>query len=359
MVFYDVGNSIEDNFSKIPYIKSSFYFVFIRHLFFWILTIKESLIYVKKGAKFGFVKYFIGSVKNAINCSFFLQEKFTNNLSEYCFYSYFFDDKAIVLALLKKMHPAIHVVSRTHGFETYPNQAPFEHIPFQKFKLKYIDKIMPVSYNGAIELKKINNKFSSKIEVHYLGSLNHQNINSISNHISIVSCAYIRSIKRLDKVIDILKLIEKPIEWTLIGDGEDLNKIKKLANKLPQNITVNFLGELTKNEIYNLYQTKPFTLFLSVSETEGLPVSIMEAISFGVPVIATNVGGCSEIVTNETGILISKNLDYEKIANLILGFEHTKFGKPENRKQIKEFWNENFNATTNYNKFINTINAIS
>ena len=45
----------------------------------------------------------------------------------------------------------------------------------------------------------------------------------------------------------------------------------------------------------------PVDLFLTVSANEGIPVSIMEAQSFGIPVIATDVGGISEIVNNVNG----------------------------------------------------------
>ena len=47
-----------------------------------------------------------------------------------------------------------------------------------------------------------------------------------------------------------------------------------------------------------------FDLFVNMSLSEGIPVSIMEAISFGIPIIATNVGGNAEIVNDETGVLI-------------------------------------------------------
>lgn len=46
-----------------------------------------------------------------------------------------------------------------------------------------------------------------------------------------------------------------------------------------------------------------------MSLSEGIPVSIMEAISFGIPIIATNVGGNAEIVNDETGVLIPVNID--------------------------------------------------
>ena len=48
-------------------------------------------------------------------------------------------------------------------------------------------------------------------------------------------------------------------------------------------------------------------MFINLSSSEGIPVSIMEAQSFGIPVIATNVGGSGEIVVSETGVLVDEN----------------------------------------------------
>jgi len=48
---------------------------------------------------------------------------------------------------------------------------------------------------------------------------------------------------------------------------------------------------------------------MNLSETEGIPVSIMEAQSAGVPILATNLGGTSEIVNNENGFLVEKDFN--------------------------------------------------
>jgi glycosyltransferase involved in cell wall biosynthesis len=61
-------------------------------------------------------------------------------------------------------------------------------------------------------------------------------------------------------------------------------------------------------------------LFLNVSTTEGVPVSIMEAFSAGIPVYATNVGGTSEIVNSGNGKLMDKDLTPEKLAHEIRSF---------------------------------------
>jgi glycosyltransferase involved in cell wall biosynthesis len=58
-----------------------------------------------------------------------------------------------------------------------------------------------------------------------------------------------------------------------------------------------------------------------VSLSEGVPVSIMEAFSAGIPVYATNVGGTSEIVDNSNGKLLDVNISPEQLAEEIRSFQ--------------------------------------
>jgi len=70
-------------------------------------------------------------------------------------------------------------------------------------------------------------------------------------------------------------------------------------------------------EIKNFVQTYSINALVLVSETEGLPVAIMEAFSAGIPVIATDVGGVSELVNGKNGILLEKKPEANKLVNAI------------------------------------------
>ena len=80
-------------------------------------------------------------------------------------------------------------------------------------------------------------------------------------------------------------------------------------------------------------------------------MSIQEAISFGIPVIATNVGGIPEIVKQETGILIDKNFDIKKVAEQIEAFITSNKNKEEFRNGVRNFWKEKFDAEKVYTEF--------
>jgi glycosyltransferase involved in cell wall biosynthesis len=91
------------------------------------------------------------------------------------------------------------------------------------------------------------------------------------------------------------------IRFVLIGIGPDRNKLIKLVNDLGLQKHVTFAGY--KENMSQLYGC--VDLIVQSSYTEGLPNVMLEAMAMGVPVIATNVGGTSEIIENgQNGILV-------------------------------------------------------
>ncbi|MBA4321553.1 MAG: glycosyl transferase family 1, partial [Odoribacter sp.] len=84
--------------------------------------------------------------------------------------------------------------------------------------------------------------------------------------------------------------------------------------KLPGHIKTGLMGAVGHDELMNYFKTTSIDLFINVSSSEGVPVSVMEAMSFGIPVIATDVGGTSEIVSGKTGLLINSDFSPEELS---------------------------------------------
>jgi glycosyltransferase involved in cell wall biosynthesis len=112
------------------------------------------------------------------------------------------------------------------------------------------------------------------------------------------------------------------------------------------------MGQCKNEEILRFYENNHVDLFISLSESEGLPVSMMEAQSYGIPILASNVGGISEIVQNEkTGILLPVNIKPENISIEIqkaLAFSFDKL-------TIRDYFDMNFDASHNYRLFCQKI----
>ncbi len=108
-------------------------------------------------------------------------------------------------------------------------------------------------------------------------------------------------------------LKEKPEFYFIIaGKGRDLkNLINKIKKAQLQDKFI-FLGQVEKNNLVKLYQNA--TLFVFPSYHEGLPSVVLEAMSCGLPIIATDVRGNRDLISNgENGILVPPK-EPEKLA---------------------------------------------
>lgn len=109
---------------------------------------------------------------------------------------------------------------------------------------------------------------------------------------------------------------ERPKSHLVIaGEGEQFDYLVKLSQNLGASESITFLGR--RNDIPDLLAASDSMLLASLNE--GLPRISIEAMAAGKPVIATDVGGTSEVViNNETGILVQPK-DIEAVTSGIIG----------------------------------------
>ena len=274
-------------------------------------------------------------------------------------YSFWMNDYVLSLSILKQKKQITNYAFRVHGFDLYEERRPYNYIPFRERNYKYSSGIYSVSKLG-LNYIKLRFSFSEKANYSYLGTLDH-GINPFSDKLFIiVTCSGIIPLKRLDLLAKAIALIQFPVKWYHFGDGNNKNKeeLQKITNRFAQNIEVEFKGHVSQKEIFDFYKTNPVSVFINVSETEGLPVSVMEAISFGIPVIGTDVGGTSEIITSQTGWLVKKDITEKELADKINSFKISDLNSVDFRKKVKICWHENFSAQKNYNQFSGQLLAL-
>ncbi|CAL1520769.1 glycosyltransferase [Chitinophaga sp. MM2321] len=274
------------------------------------------------------------------------------------YYSYWMNNGALALTLRRMKNPDIEFVFRTHRYDLYQERSKYGLIPFQQLNCYFAKYILPVSQNGQNYLRNIKPQFSSKIISSYLG-VPDRGINIIpeeckTNNFVIVSCSFMVPVKRIDLIIASLMLLEIDVTWIHLGGGPEMGKIKKLCQYLPTNISYKLLGDMSNWEIMNFYKENAVNLFIHLSASEGIPVAIMEAVSFGIPVLATDVGGVAELVSTETGILVNEDASPEKVASSLKIFLLSDRNTQAFRKRVRQFWENNFNAEKNYNNFISS-----
>lgn len=290
-----------------------------------------------------------------------------SNLESIVAYSFWFYD-CIYLAWMRRKGWIKKAISRAHGGDLFEERSSLSgKILFRHFQFKYLDQVYSVSKSGELYLKSKYKTYANRISTAYLGSSDvgwNENFN-FDEEFVLVSCAKVRDIKRIHKIAEMLQYINFPMTWIHLGD-ENLNQenddtiplyiqnVKELASK--SNIKYVPKGWMSNDEIMQFYKEQQVNLFISLSEAEGIPVSMMEAISFGIPILSTDVGGCHEIVNKKTGVLIPLDTGSEEIARMISDYKSSNKNSIEFRKGARRFWEDNFNADKNYLKFINNLN---
>lgn len=274
-------------------------------------------------------------------------------------YAYWLYNPAYVAALIKDYLSQVEwTISRAHGFDIYEYRNN-NYLPYRKIILEKVDAVYCVSNNGVNYLKELYPFSSAKIYCAYLGTNDYgiEIYQPQNETIRIVSCSSCIKLKRINLIIDALSQLKKSglsIEWTHFGGGPLLDALKLYAKEqLGDSITYIFTGTLSNSEIMNEYKCGQYDLFINVSETEGIPVSIMEAMSFGIPALATDVGGTSELVNDGVnGYLMNPDVPIAEIANKIHNIALLDKDKKMNlRINARKTWEDHFCANNNFLRF--------
>ncbi len=287
---------------------------------------------------------------------------------ELVLYSYWLTHSALATLIVKcNSQIVVKCVSRGHGGDLYEERNKLNYLSFRYTLLNKLDQIYCISQHGKnYLLSKYGYQFKEKTSVFYLASPKPTTINLNKpnlNYFVLVSCAFVNPVKRIDLTLDAIRLMpDLPLKWIHLGGGPLLEQIVSDTKELissRKNLEIIFKGNLTTNEIKRFYETQYVDLFINNSQYEGLPVSMMEAQSYGIPIIGLDIGGVSEIVTDKTGILLPANAKAEKIAQAIYHF----INLDEDLKNRIRFaalnqWKEKFNPETNFSNFTTHLNQL-
>lgn len=139
----------------------------------------------------------------------------------------------------------------------------------------------------------------------------------------------------LDAVSQVKDLIERPLRVILVGDGPQLEELRQIAFDKCISDSLEIVPPMSQEDLVEIYQQAD--VFCLPSFSEGLPCVVIEAMACGVPVVATDVGGVSEVVDDQSGILIPPG-DSQALAKALLQSYHMKWdGDAIRVKIIKEF----------------------
>ena len=201
----------------------------------------------------------------------------------------------------------------------------------------------------------LNLGFKNKIEIINNGVfIPEENTNIFTNdQINITIVSRLVSHKNIEKIIKAISDLNSPlINLNIIGDGPELNQLQKISLESNNKDNIIFHGKLNRDDINHIFLKSD--IYIQASNYEGLPHSLLEAMSYGIPVLCTPVGECKEILGNEDrgyilDLPVSKNNIKSKISEII-GEKNIANKKGE---RGKDFINEKYNLTNSFNLYKN------
>lgn len=287
------------------------------------------------------------------------------DLSRTVFYTYWSGLTTLGVGLLKQEFPNLIVISRAHGFDLYKYRFKSHYIPLQSECLKRLDKLFLISEDGRKYITEYFPWLIHLCEVSRLGVFEPMGIVPLKNDNKhrIISCSYLTAVKRIDLLVEgLIRLStshpEEEFVWYHFGGGPLFDKISELTKKTPINLRVFLLGNMSNDAVKLAYRETPFNLFVNVSSAEGISVAIMEAMSYGIPVVGTNVGGTPEIVSEQNGALLPKDPSPQQIAEILWRILSDPIGLAKKREMSIKTWRERFNASKNYDDFARKIRSL-
>lgn len=281
------------------------------------------------------------------------------------FYSYWYTDKVLSAIMLKSLYPQIKIITRTHGYDLYNERVKWgKRQPYKSIMDMSVDFVIFVCEYG----KKyyLNNYIVSDLNKYIVNKIGtpsgFKQIKTSQDVFLLVSCSTVNVIKRVTLIIDALKLISDfTVRWIHFGDGSEFNETKKYASELldkKNNIKYCFMGNVARDEIYDYYSNNYVDCFITTSSTEGCPVSVQEAMAFGIPLICTAVGGIPEMIDGN-GYLLPANPTKEQIADAIVDMKNINeadYNRMRNRSY--KLWEDNYDISKNSRDFAEFLDSI-
>lgn len=276
-------------------------------------------------------------------------------------YTYWCNEYSLGMGNLRKRYKLAGAFTRLHNWDLYFERAPDNYLPLRSRMFQRLDGVFPVSLQTKeYILNRVPFVDEDKLIVSYLGVEKEGNLRleNKGKTLKILSLAFLGKIKRIDLLVAALEQLEGfDVEWHHIGEGNDHLDLKQYAfNRLFNKTNIKYVlsGDIPKKQVYEYLQKEHFDALINTSSYEGIPVSMMEAMSFSIPVIGTNVGGVSEIVEDtKNGYLLSANPEPVEIIEKLTQLYNLDEKEYLNMRQnAYNTWQTKFNAEANYSELI-------
>jgi colanic acid/amylovoran biosynthesis glycosyltransferase len=283
------------------------------------------------------------------------------------YYTYWLGPSTLGVAAAAERWGGAAVVSRAHGYDLYLERHAPPHIPFFARTVDSIDALFTVSEHGRRYVEERHPSRRSTVEVQRLGTTEGAGLNEPSRDgvLRLASCSFLRPVKRIDLLARGVACAarQRPdllVRWNHLGGGPEEERLEREVHaSMPANVRFDLAGTVDNERVRRFYETTPVDVFVNVSRSEGVPVSIMEAQSYGIPVVATAVGGSPEIVSARNGVLLEADPTPERIAEALLEFAPGGPPPAARRAASRSTWAALSDAEVNFPRFAARLRALA
>ena len=274
----------------------------------------------------------------------------------------------IPIEIVKSYHPKTVCVSRAHGGDIYLHSQYIgqNHISIWRTQsLKHFNLILSVSEEGARYLRHTHGL--SNVQTLRLGSrtpsITSRSTNQEREHLTVVSVSNIIPLKRIPLIAKIMSLTTRRVIWHHFGEARTQEYSEFVLSEVDSilkdsNTSICWHGKKDVSEILQFHLTEKPDLFISCSESEGIPVSVMEAMSCAIPIVATDAGGTHELIDGN-GVLLDLHVSPESVGTIIEEWGREPVALEALRNRSYELWREKWSFEQNQKQFVQILEQIS
>lgn len=226
------------------------------------------------------------------------------------------NSEAFGMALAAAADPRIMLVSRSHRFDVWADENPGRYLPFRSVIAKHAHRLLPSSQEAAEHLREVLEVDPDRVVVAPLGvdPPFEPDPWRERDEVLVVSCSTSATVKRLPLVAAAVTEAaagdpDRRWKWIHLGTGEE--QIRTVLEGGPSNLDFEPTGWMSREAIYAFHRDRQPNCLINLSSSEGVPLSILEALSMRVPVVATAAGGTAEMVDDSVGALLPVEVDAE------------------------------------------------
>ena len=267
-------------------------------------------------------------------------------------YSYWFDHQTLGALQARAQGDVRAVVSRAHRYDIQEPISPDGRLPFRRWMAPRVDLLAPISDGGLALARDLFGALPGNSHTFRLGvPIGDRTAPTPDdpNVIHLLSVSTLTAVKRVPQLVRTVQELGARcpgtrIVWYHAGSGPLATETHQVAADL--GVEVEWLGQLDRAALAAVYESRPWNFIVNVSSSEGVPVSLMEAMERAIPVAATAVGSTDELVAPADGVLLEPDGTPAQWAEAIqgaLGHSADPTWRQGFRDEVIANWNEERN----------------